>query len=75
LTGDLSYDADRRPTAAVRLRDLAGVERLAAHYPNVERHAGRDVRAEFTLAGLGPHVLRPCLRMRPLEAEVLGKAA
>ena len=75
VTGDLSYDGQRRRTAAARLQELAGVEFVAERYPNIERWRGRDVRAEFSLAGLGPQPVRPCVQVRPVSAEVLGRTA
>ena len=73
VTGDFSYDAQRRRTAASRLAELAGVEFTAENYPNIERQRGSDASAEFSLPGLGPQKIRPCVRVRPVSAEVLGK--
>jgi hypothetical protein len=74
-TGDFSYDADRQRTRPERLTELAGVEFVAECYPNVARTQGSDVRAEFSLAGLGAQAVRPCIRVEPVSAEVLGKTS
>jgi hypothetical protein len=73
VTGDLSYDAQRQRTATPRLRELAGVEFAEEKFPNIDRHRGRLVQAEFSLPSLGPQRVRPCVQVRPLSAEVLGK--
>ena len=75
VTGDFSYDPDRRRAATARLGELAGVEFLAENYPNVQRHAGRDVIADLSPFGLGSHVLRPGVQVKPISAEVLGQSA
>ncbi|HUT88613.1 MAG TPA: beta-galactosidase trimerization domain-containing protein [Thermoguttaceae bacterium] len=71
-TGDFSYDADRQRTRPERLAELAGVEFVAEGYPNVARTLGSDVKAEFSLPGLDAQVVRPCIRVKPTSAEVLG---
>jgi hypothetical protein len=73
VTGDFSYDAQRRRTAASRLAELAGVEFAAENYPNIERQQGGDASAEFSLPGLSPQKIRPCVRVRLVSAAVLGK--
>jgi hypothetical protein len=73
VTGDFSYDAQRRRTASVRVKELAGVEFVAENYPNVERGRGSDANTEFSLPGLVAQRTRPCVRLRPKSAEVLGK--
>ena len=75
VTGDLSFDADRRRTRTERLEKLAGVGFVAEHYPAIARNTGKDRRASFSLPGLGPHAVRPCIRVKPVGAEVLGTTA
>lgn len=48
---------------------------VAERYPNIERYRGSDLRAEFSLPGLEPHPVRPCLGVRPVSATVLGKTS
>lgn len=73
ITGDFSYDASRRRTAADRLKELAGVESVSVNYPHVLRSSGGDSRVDFSLEGLAPQTLRPCVRIKPVAAEILGK--
>jgi hypothetical protein len=75
VTGDFSYDANRKRTQAARLRQLAGVEFVEANYENVARGSGRDVAATFSLSGLEPQTVRPCIRVKPVDAQVLGTSA
>jgi len=74
LTGDLSLDPHRRRTRNERLKELAGVEFVEQAYPLPTRSAGRDAPATFTLDGLGPQAVRPCVRVRPAGCTVLGTA-
>jgi hypothetical protein len=74
-TGDFSRDADRRRTRPERLTELAGVEFVSECYPDVARGQGEDAGAEFSLAGLGPLAVRPCIRVKPVSAEVLASTA
>ena len=71
VTGDVSYDADRRPTRRARLHELAGVDFVATRYPNVDRAAGQDVTVAFGWAGLTPARMRPCITCRAAGADVL----
>ena len=73
LTGDFSYDADRQRTRTDRLEKLAGVQYVAANYANVRRDQGSDVEVEFRLPALGNQTLRPCIQVRPIGADVLGR--
>ena len=73
LTGDFSYDTDRRRTRSVRLEELAGIRSLAVNFSDVQRAAGRDERAEFSLPPLRAHDVRPAIRAEAIQAEVLGK--
>lgn len=72
VTGDLSYDEQRKRTHAERLAELAGVEFVGENYANVNRAAGKSVRVAFGLPGLEPLQLTPCLRLKTAGAEVLG---
>jgi len=72
VTGDFSFDENRRRTRAGRLKELAGVELVAENYPNVARESGQTLSATFTLSGLGPMALKPCLHLKSAGAEVLG---
>jgi len=74
-TGDFSLDADRRRTRPERLRELAGVEFVSECYPNVARGQGEDSKAEFSFSGVGSLAVRPCIRIKPVSAEVLAKTA
>ncbi|OHB85265.1 MAG: hypothetical protein A2V98_14970 [Planctomycetes bacterium RBG_16_64_12] len=74
-SGDFSRDADRQRTRSERLGELAGVKLVAECYPNVARSQGSDVNAEFSLPGLDTLAVRPCIHVKPLSAEVLGKTA
>ncbi|MGC8641945.1 MAG: hypothetical protein ACP5XB_18925 [Isosphaeraceae bacterium] len=75
LSGDLCRDEHRRPLKPERLRELAGLERLAERYPPYDRSQGSPVDVDLGPLGLGRHPLRPCLRVKPISAEVLARAA
>jgi hypothetical protein len=72
VTGDFSYDENRKRTRAGRLAELAGVEFVGENYANVERALGKSVRTTFPLAGKEPLLLTPCVRLKAAGAEVLG---
>ncbi len=115
-TGDFTHDQYRRRTRSDRLKQLAGVELVAANGQAGSRTSAKEARANFPGLGigravvrspdrttppteglqgsgdlrsanrrgqetcaervfLGPLTLRPCLRIKPLTAEVLGKAS
>ena len=75
VTGDFTYDANRQRTRTERLAQLAGAEFVGENYPNVRRDQGHDVEVTFRLAGLTTKTLRPCLQLRPVQAEVVGRAS
>ena len=75
VTGDLSRDEHRRPTRAARLAELAGLERVAERYPDDDRAQGVPVAVDLGPLGLGRHPLRPCLKVRRLDGDVLGAEA
>jgi len=75
VTGDCTHDESRRRTRSDRLKKLTGVEFVSAAYPAGSRGAGKEVRAELAGLGIGPVALRPCIRIKPAGAEVLGKTS
>ncbi len=75
ITGDFSRDANRQRSQAARLRKLAGVEWLAEHHAAFDRQSADEAAVSFTLPGVDPARLKPCIRVRPTGAEVLGKTA
>ncbi len=75
VTGDFSYDEDRQRTRAERLVQLAGVEYTGERYPNVDRDRGTEEEVTFRLPGLDRQVLRPCIEVRSVGAEVMGQTA
>jgi hypothetical protein len=72
VTGDLSFDENRRRTRTARLAELAGVEFLGENYANVARASGKSMPVACSLAGPKPLQLTPCIRLKPAGAEVLG---
>jgi hypothetical protein len=74
VTGDFSYDGDRRRTGLNRLSELAGVERVADLFANIGRPASPSAQCRFQI-GIPAMGLSPCMRVRPAGAEVLGTAA
>ncbi len=62
LSGDISYDELRRRSRTPRLEELCGVRFVAEHYPNI---AVNPTNATD----------QPCLRVEPVGAEVLSRAA
>ncbi len=72
VTGDFSRDGLRRRTSTGRLQELAGVEFVAETWTPPLRASAPISRAEFHLPGLGPHSVRPCLRVKAVGGEVLG---
>ncbi|MHB0955665.1 MAG: beta-galactosidase [Pirellulaceae bacterium] len=73
LTGDMSYDADRRLTRDDRLTSLAGIRVVARNYEDVRRDIGGDRRARFDLGPSWDGVVRPCVSIEAGTAEVLGR--
>jgi len=73
LTGDLCRDEHRRPVKPARLRELAGLERVAESYPPYDRSQGTPVDVDLGLLGMGRHRMRPCLRASLLRGEVLAR--
>jgi hypothetical protein len=75
ITGDISYDEDRQRTRSDRLKELAGVVFVAENYPDVQRDSGKDAGAAFSLPGLTPSPVRPCIRVKLRGADPLGQTA
>ncbi len=75
VTGDFSYDTRRQRKQIERLEQLAGVRFAAECYANVARAQGTDVHADLAGLGLGKAILRPCIRIQPTTADVLGQSA
>ena len=74
VTGDISYDENRQRTRATRLRELAGVEALEVNYPDISRQEPPGEPAAFLFASLPPLPASPCVRLKVIDAEVLGRA-
>jgi hypothetical protein len=72
VTGDFSYDENRKRTRLGRLAEMAGVEFLGQYYANVERASGKSMRVAMPLAGKEPLLLTPCVRLKAAGAELLG---
>jgi hypothetical protein len=75
ITGDFSYDADRRRTRTARLEELAGAKSLAMNFPDIQREKGPERQAVFSLPSLRPHAVRPAVRVQATGAETLGGTA
>lgn len=75
VTGDFTHDASRRRTRTSRLKELAGVEYVEALCPATSRNLAKEVQAELPGLGIERVALRPCLRVKPAGAEVLGKTS
>ncbi len=73
LSGDISYDTDRRQTRADRLQALCGVRLTGTRYENVRRETGTDVPVAFSGIAMNSCSLRPCVRVESAGANVLGK--
>jgi hypothetical protein len=78
VSGDLSFDPQRRRTRGERLRELCGVEFVSERYPNTRYVAGTDCTAVVqgdtaaALAAVG--ATGPCIAVRPAGATVLARA-
>jgi hypothetical protein len=75
VTGDFTHDPYRRRTRTDRLKQLAGVEFVAASGQAGSRNSAKEVQVNFLGLDIRPFTLRPCLHVKPLTAEVLGKAS
>jgi hypothetical protein len=73
VTGDFSYDGNRRRTGLQRLSDLAGVEHVTDLFPNIARPVSPSVQCRFQI-GIPAMGLSPCIRLKSAGAEVLGVA-
>ena len=75
VTGDCTHDVHRRRTRTDRLKELAGAEWVSAVGVAGTRTSCPETRAEFPGLGIAPTPLRPCIRIKPVGAEVLGSTA
>jgi len=75
VSGDFTHDPHRRRSRADRLQQLAGVEFVAAGGQAGSRNSAKEAQVEFTGVPVGRLTLRPCLRVKPVAAEVLGKTS
>jgi len=75
VTGDFTRDPHRRRTRVDRLKQLAGVEFVSAVGQPGSRNSAKEQQAHFPWSGDVSHTLRPCLRVKPTAAEVLGKTS
>ncbi|MHB9076527.1 MAG: beta-galactosidase [Pirellulaceae bacterium] len=73
LTGDMSYDADRRLTREDRLTALAGVRMVGRNYEHLRRDRSTDRHAQFELGESWEGVVRPCGSVEAVTADVLGR--
>lgn len=72
VTGDISYDENRKRNRTQRLKELAGVEFVAEEYPDIERPTGAGIGISSTSKPDDPAAsLHPCIRVRPAGAQVL----
>ncbi len=81
FSGDISFDPDRKLTRADRLRDLAGVERVAQNYVGIARDATAATKLTFARATVlsekSPAVpeAQPAIAVRLAGAEAIGTDA
>lgn len=75
VTGDVSYDEDRQRTRTARLRELAGVDAGDVNYPDIERRTTPGQPAVFSFESLPPLPVSPCVQLKVVDAEVLGRAS
>lgn len=78
VSGDLSFDAQRRRTRSERLRELCGVEFVAERYPDTRYVGGNECTAvqagdlAAALAAVG--ATGPCIEVKAAGATVLARA-
>ncbi len=72
VTGDVSYDPDRKRTRSERLTQLAGVQGGTPRYPHIGRDRSEDLPVRWLLEGLPEIAVRPCQELQVQDAEVLG---
>ena len=68
VTGDISYDANRKPTRRARLHELLGVDFVSTRYDSLQR-SGAAV--ECALAGMKAAQLRPCITCKLAGGDAL----
>lgn len=72
VSGDVSYDSERKRTRLERLPSLLGVEFVAENYPNIKFPSHEaDIRVRGGFSGLKDYRGFPCIRVRPVSAEVV----
>jgi len=72
VSGDVSYDSERKRTRLERLTNLLGVEFVAENYPNIKFPSHEaDIRVRGGFSGLQDYRGFPCIRVRPVSAEVV----
>jgi hypothetical protein len=75
VSGDISYDPERRRSRKERLEKLLGVTFEAENYPNIAFPGHRcNIRPEGKLAGLAAYDGYPCIRVKPGAAQVVAHA-
>jgi len=76
FTGDISYDANRKPTRRERLRRLAGVRPGRKRYPHVKWHEGESLTVTAVEDGLDlpSYRGRPCREIEVTTGRELARA-
>jgi hypothetical protein len=71
VTGDFTFDEDRRRSRTKRWQQLAGVEFLEENYPQINRQAGQPATVDFKFDPPFRGEVRPRAKVRAMTAEVL----
>ena len=72
VSGDISYDSERKRGRLERLSKLLGVEFVAENYPNIKFPSHEaEIRVQGDFSGLKDYRGFPCIRVKPVSAEVV----
>lgn len=72
VSGDISFDEDRKRTKTSRLEELAGVRFIKERYPNIPTESVPSTWMRYANGIAYPG--RPCMEFEPLDASVIAKA-
>src|SRR5208337_2065358 len=76
VSGDISYDPERKRTRTERLGKLLGVEFLKENYSNIQFEGNKArIRISQPFFNFKDYEGYPCIQVRPLTAEIIAQTS
>lgn len=76
ISGDISYDQERKRTRTQRFSELLGVDFQRENYPNIQFEGHKTwIRSARTLPHLRDYEGYPCIQVKPLTAEGIAQTS